>query len=54
MNKDNEYQGKYKQMEMIGRGRYGTIYRIKSIKDGKDYVAKHIPLEQIEESVAQK
>jgi len=33
---------------MIGKGMYGTIYRIKSISDGKEYVAKHIPLNQIE------
>jgi len=33
---------------MIGKGMFGTIYRINSIKDGKDYCAKHIPLDQIE------
>jgi hypothetical protein len=39
---------------MIGKGKFGTIYKIKSIEDGKFYVAKHIPLDKIEESVAQK
>ncbi len=32
---------------MIGKGMFGTIYRIRSNTDGKDYVAKHIPLNQI-------
>lgn len=43
----DQYKGKYKQIEMIGKGNYGTIYRIKSLTDGKDYVAKHIPLGNI-------
>lgn len=47
INSNNEYLGKYQQLEMVGKGMYGTIYRVKSHSDGKDYVAKHIPLEQI-------
>jgi hypothetical protein len=35
MRSEQEYNGKYKQFEMIGRGRYGTIYRVQSLLNGQ-------------------
>jgi len=41
------YNDQYAEVKIIGRGSYGTAYIIKSKATGKEYVAKKIPLEML-------
>ena len=41
------YNGKYEQIERIGNGAYGVIYKVKSIPQGEIFIAKHVGLHQV-------
>lgn len=36
MNKSSsQYKGKYQQLNLVGKGKYGIIYRVKRLSDSK-------------------
>lgn len=37
----------FKIMSEIGKGAYGTVYKVLSLRDGKEYVLKKIPIQYL-------
>lgn len=43
----------FKNMGELGKGAYGVVYRVLSLKDGKEYVLKKIPIKHLKKSEIQ-
>ena len=37
-----EYCQKYKKVVELGRGKFGTVFHVENIENGKCYASKHI------------
>ena len=38
----NEYFNKYEKLCEVGKGRFGTVYKVKNLETDKRYASKHI------------
>ena len=37
-----DYAQQYTQVGELGRGKFGTVFHVKNIQDGKSFASKHI------------
>lgn len=43
----------FKVLGELGKGAYGTVYRVLSLRDGKEYVLKKIPVKHLKKTEIQ-
>jgi NIMA (never in mitosis gene a)-related kinase len=43
----------FKLLGELGKGAYGTVYRVISLRDGKEYVLKKIPIKHLKKTEIQ-
>lgn len=52
-NKVGTTLNEFKVMSEIGKGAYGVVYKVISLKDGNEYVLKKIPIKHLKKSEIQ-
>ncbi len=46
---EKSYAGQFAELKCIGRGKFGTVYLVRSLSDNQLYVAKKIVLDGLSE-----